>query len=178
MLALLPGERLSPVEQLVLYRVWRASKAGRRAVEWSRVLAGLGLRRQRTEEARDSLAAKGYLEAWKEGGRWLVRYARGLFRGLRAVAPSREGRRVAARALLYYLERGYYAVPARQAGPASPDLVAIPFDRAQLRLRYSEAVAVEVESCNEVETHPEQVARNLVKAWELIRQETIRRVDF
>ena len=177
-LALLPGERLSPVEQLVLYRVWRASRGGKTAVEWSRVLAGLGLRRQRAEEARDSLAAKGYLEAWKEGGRWLVRYVRGLFRGLKTVAPSREGRRLAARALLYYLEHGCYAVPARQAGPASPDLVAVPFDRAQLRLRYSEAIAVEVESCNELETHPEQVARNLVKAWELIRQETIRRVDF
>ena len=177
-LALLPGERLSPVEQLVLYRVWRASRGGRGVVEWSRVLAGLGLRRQRAEEARDSLAARGLLKAWKEGGRWLVRYARGLFRGLKTVAPSREGRRVAARALLYYLEHGYYAVPARQAGPASPDLVAVPFDRAQLRLRYGEAVAVEIESCNELETHPEQVARNLVKAWELHQQGVVKRVDF
>jgi len=177
-LALLPGERLSPGEQLVLYRVWRASRAGGVAVEWSRVLAGLGLRRQRAEQARDSLAARGYIEAWKEGNRWLVRYVRGLFRGLKQVAPSKEGQRIAAKALAYYLEHGYYTVPARQGGPAAPDLVAIPYDRAQLRLRYSEALAVEVESCNEIMTHPEQIARNLVKNWELIQQNVITRVEF
>ena len=60
--------------------------------------------------------------------------------------------------------------PARQAGPAAPDLMAVPFDRAWLRLRYSEGVAVEIESCNEIETHPEQVARNLVKDWILHRE--------
>ncbi|MEB3860644.1 MAG: type IV secretion system DNA-binding domain-containing protein, partial [Desulfurococcales archaeon] len=179
-LRLLPpaGERLSPEELLVLYRVWRASRAGREAVEWSRVLSGLGLRRQRAEDARDSLAAKGYIEAWKEGNRWLVRYVRGLFSGLRQVAPSREGRRIAAKALLWYLDRGYYAVPARQGGPAAPDLIAIPYDRSQLRLRYGEALAVEIESCNEVETHPEQVARNLVKGWELMQRGVITRVEF
>ncbi|MEB2837254.1 MAG: ATP-binding protein, partial [Desulfurococcales archaeon] len=179
-LALLPppGERLTPEEQLVLYRVWRASRGGGAAVEWSRVLAGLGLRRQRAEEARDALAARGLIEAWKEGNRWLVRYRRGLLAGLKAVAPSREGRRLAAKALLYYLERGYYASPARQSGPSRPDLIAIPYDRSQLRPRYREAVAVEVESCGELEAHPEQAARNLVKNWELARRGVVAAIHF
>lgn len=177
-LALLPRERLTPVEQLVLYGVWRASRGGRVAVEWTRVLPSLGLGRRRAEEARDSLAARGFIEAYREGSRWLVRYVRGLAAGLRRVAPSGEGRRVAARAVLHYLARGYYVAPARQAGPARPDLVAIPFDRAALRLRYSEAVAVEVESCGEVESHPEQAARNLLKNWEQAARGVFRRVDF
>ncbi len=177
-LAMLPGERLGAEELLVLYRVWRAGRAGREAVEWSRILSGLGLRRQRAEDARDSLAARGYIDAWKEGNRWLIRYVKGLFQGLKTVAPSKEGRRIAAKALVWYLEHGYYTAPARQGGPAAPDLVAIPYDRAAMRLRYSEAIAVEIESCNELETHPEQVARNLVKNWELKQRGVITRVEF
>ena len=67
--------------------------------------------------------------------------------------------------LLYYAKRGYVVAPARQdpALSSRPDLVAIPVDRSTWRPMYSKAVAVEVESCNEVETHPEQVAHNWVK---------------
>jgi hypothetical protein len=41
--------------------------------------------------------------------------------------------------------------------------VAVPVDKSTWRPIYSKAIAVEVESCNEVETHPEQVAHNWVK---------------
>ncbi len=162
----LPEDRLDPLEQLILYHVYTLQRErGGDWVEWSNVLVRLGVSRKRADEARDRLAAQGYLEAVKEGNRWVVRYVKGLFTGLKAVAPSKEGLRIARRAVLYYIEKGYYVVPARQdpSLAAKPDLVAIPFDRSTLSLRYSEAVAVEVESCNEVETHPEQVARNVEK---------------
>jgi hypothetical protein len=41
--------------------------------------------------------------------------------------------------------------------------VAVPVDKSTWRPVYSKAIAIEVESCNEVETHPEQVAHNWVK---------------
>lgn len=60
---------------------------------------------------------------------------------------------------------GYVVAPARQdpALPARPDLVAIPVDRSTWRPLYSQAVAIEVETCNELEAHPEQVVRNWYK---------------
>jgi len=46
---------------------------------------------------------------------------------------------------------------------SKPDLVAVPVDKSAWRPIYSKSIAVEVKPCNEVETHPEQVARNWVK---------------
>ena len=175
----LPSDRLSPVELMILYRIYKLG-GKKEPVQWTSVIAGLGIRRPQLDEARDSLAARGFIEAWKEGNRWMVRYLKGLFMGLKQVAPSREGRLVARRAILHYLSRGWYVVVARQDPEikARPDLAAILVDRVSWSLRYGEAVAVEVESCNEVETHPEQVSRNLVKDYGLIRQGVFKRVEF
>ncbi|OWJ55599.1 helicase HerA domain-containing protein [Pyrodictium delaneyi] len=162
----LPRERLSPVEQLVLYHVYVLSRGSSDGwAQWSDVRMRLGLPPKRAEAARDQLAARGLVEVRREGNRLLLRYRGGLFAGLRQVAPSDEGWRLAVAAVLYYLEHGYYVAPARQDPglSAKPDLVAIPFDKAGLALKYSGAVAVEIESCNEVSTHPEQVARNIEK---------------
>ncbi|ALL00758.1 hypothetical protein Pyrde_0708 [Pyrodictium delaneyi] len=162
----LPRERLSPVEQLVLYHVYVLSRGSSDGwAQWSDVRMRLGLPPKRAEAARDQLAARGLVEVRREGNRLLLRYRGGLFAGLRQVAPSDEGWRLAVAAVLYYLEHGYYVAPARQDPglSAKPDLVAIPFDKAGLALRYSQAVAVEVETCNELSTHPEQVARNIEK---------------
>ncbi|MFN3268415.1 MAG: hypothetical protein ACK416_04055, partial [Zestosphaera sp.] len=49
-------------------------------------------------------------------------------------------------------------------GLEKPDLVAIPIEKSSWRPLYAEAVAVEIESCNELETHREQVVRNWVKS--------------
>jgi hypothetical protein len=88
-----------------------------------------------------------------------------LFNGLRKVASSEEGYRLAKKVLLYYAKKNYVVVPAKQDPGlrAKPDLIAVPVDLSTMRPLYSKAIAIEVESCNEVETHPEQVAHNWVK---------------
>ncbi|MEM4592358.1 MAG: hypothetical protein QW196_03065, partial [Sulfolobales archaeon] len=92
-------------------------------------------------------------------------YVKGLFKGLRKVAPSEEGYRIAKRVISKYYGKGYIALPAKQNPQLKfrPDIVAIPVDRATWRPKYSEAIAVEVESCNELETHPEHVVHNWLK---------------
>ncbi len=162
----LPRDRLDPVEAWVLYHVYVLSRGSSDGwVQWSDVNVRLGLPRKRADEARDRLAARGFVEAAKQGNRWLVRYVRGLFEGLRSVAPGDEGFALARRALLYYFSRGFVVYPVRQDPglPSRPDLVAIPFDPASMSLRYDRAIVVEVESCNELETHPEQALRNALK---------------
>ncbi|MEM1628852.1 MAG: hypothetical protein QXP02_02575 [Desulfurococcaceae archaeon] len=56
-------------------------------------------------------------------------------------------------------------MPAKQDSSlrARPDLVAVPVDKSTWRPLYSNAVAIEVESCNELETHPENVVHNWLK---------------
>jgi hypothetical protein len=95
----------------------------------------------------------------------VAKYIKGLYRGLRKAAPSEEGYKLAKKVLLYYAKRGFIVAPVRQDPGLSsrPDLVAVPVDKSTWRPIYSKAIAVEVESCNEVETHPEQVAHNWVK---------------
>jgi hypothetical protein len=95
----------------------------------------------------------------------MAKYIKGLYRGLRKVAPSEEGYKLAKKVLLYYARRGYIVAPVRQDPGLSsrPDLVAVPVDKSTWRPIYSKAIAIEVESCNEVDTHPEQVAHNWVK---------------
>jgi len=95
----------------------------------------------------------------------MAKYFKGLYRGLRKTAPSEEGYELAKKVLLYYARRGYIVAPVRQDPGLSsrPDLVAMPVDKFTWRPIYSKAIAVEVESCNEVETLPEQVAHNWVK---------------
>jgi hypothetical protein len=66
---------------------------------------------------------------------------------------------------LHYAKKSYVVVPVKQDPGlrAKPDLIAIPVDLSTMRPLYSKAIAVEVESCNEVEVHPDQVAHNWVK---------------
>jgi len=175
----LPGDRLGPLEQLVLYRIYRLG-GRKQAVQWTSVIAGLGARRPQLDEARDSLAARGCIEAWKDGNKWMVKYVKGLFTGLKQAAPSKEGRAIARRAIIHYLGRGQYVCVARQDPGLRkrPDLVAMPIDKTSWSLRYGEAVAVEIESCNEIETHPKQVSRNLVKDYELIKQGVFIQAEF
>ncbi|MCC6015221.1 MAG: TraM recognition domain-containing protein, partial [Desulfurococcaceae archaeon] len=154
---------VEPVKPLEFFALYVLRKHGPLAV--ADLATRLGARREDVEDAVNALAGRGYVEVYREGSRKMVRYVKGLYRGLRRVAPSEEGYRLAKRVLLHYAKRGYVAAPARQDPGLSsrPDLVAIPVDRSTWRPVYSKAVAVEVESCNEVEVHPEQVVRNWVK---------------
>jgi len=64
--------------------------------------------------------------------------------------------------MLKYIKQGYYVAPAKQDQnlTSRPDLIAIPIDKASLRTMYDKTIAIEVESCNELSVHPEQVVHN------------------
>jgi hypothetical protein len=154
---------------LLLYYIYRYSKSNKNRDEGGVALTDLatrlGARRNAVEEAVGRLASQGFVELYREGNKKMVKYVKGLFRGLRKVAPSEEGYRLAKKVLLNYARKGYVVLPVKQSSglSARPDLIAVPVDTSTWRPIYSKAVAIEVESCNEVEAHPEQVAHNWVK---------------
>ncbi len=153
-------EPIRPLELYVLYEVYRA-----RRIALTDLAVKLGALRRELDDAVAKLASLSYVEVEREGNKKVLKYVKGLFKGLRQVAPGGEGYRIAVGALLSYYSRGFIAVPARQDPnlKAKPDIVAIPIDKHTWRLFYSKAVAVEVESCNELSTHPEHVVHNWVK---------------
>jgi DNA-binding MarR family transcriptional regulator len=153
-------EPIKPLEFFVLYTLYREKR-----LAITDLATRIGVSRGDVEDAVNSLAGWGFVEVYREGNRRIAKYVKGLFRGLKKATPSEEGYRLAKKVLLYYVKRSYVVVPARQdpALSSRPDLVAIPVDKSTWRPIYNKAMAIEVESCNEVETHPEQVARNWVK---------------
>jgi DNA-binding MarR family transcriptional regulator len=154
---------IEPVKPLEFYALYTLRANGSLAI--ADLATRLGAHREDVEEAVNTLAGRGYIEVYREGNKKMAKYIKGLYRGLRKTAPSEEGYKLAKRVLLYYARRGYIVAPVRQDPGLSsrPDLVAVPVDKSTWRPVYSKAIAVEVESCNEVETHPEQVAHNWVK---------------
>jgi DNA-binding MarR family transcriptional regulator/energy-coupling factor transporter ATP-binding protein EcfA2 len=153
-----------PLEFLLLYYVYRCSrKEGNAAL--TDLATRLGVRRNAVEEAVGRLASQGFVELYREGNKKMVRYVKGLFNGLRKAAPSEEGYHLARKVLLNYAKKGYVVLPVKQSSglSARPDLIAVPVDASTWRPIYSKAVAIEIESCNEVEVHPDQVAHNWVK---------------
>ncbi len=155
-----------PLDQQVLYLAWMA---GLNSVGLADLAIQLGVRKELMEEAVARLSPQGYIKVEKVAGKRVVYYRMGLFKGLKSIARSSEGRALARIALKAYIGRGWYASIARQDPElkAKPDIVAIivatPVDKSTWRPMYSRAVAVEVESCTEIETHPDQVVRNLTK---------------
>jgi DNA helicase HerA-like ATPase len=154
---------IEPAKPLEFHALYTLKTSGPLAL--ADLATRLGARREDVEEVVNSLAGRGFVEVYREGNKKIVKYVKGLYRGLRKVAPSEEGYMLAKKVLLYYARRGYVVAPVRQDPDLSsrPDLVAVPVDKSTWRPVYSKAVAVEVESCNEVETHPEQVSHNWVK---------------
>jgi len=154
---------IEPVKPLEFYTLYTLRVSGSLAI--ADLATRLGARREDVEEAVNTLAGRGYIEVYRKGNRKVAKYIKGLYRGLRKAAPSKEGYKLAKKVLQYYAKRGYIVTPVRQDPGLSsrPDLVAVPVDKSTWRPIYSKAIAVEVESCNEVETHPEQVAHNWVK---------------
>jgi DNA-binding transcriptional ArsR family regulator len=151
-----------PVALQALYHAYRAGPGG---IAITDLALALGARKEAVEAAVAKLNSMGYVAVERVSGRRVVYYRRGLFAGVESVARSPEGRAVARAAIKGYMGRGWIAVAVKQdpAIGAKPDLVAIPVDRATHRPMYSGAVAVEVESCVEVQNHPDQVARNMLK---------------
>jgi len=152
------GYDLDPLEQRTLYLVYLHKQ-----ISMTDLALRLGITKKRLESIIAKLVQKGYVECTKVGNRRIIVYKKGLFHGLEKVAPSREGLRIARKAMLYYLKHGYYVVPVLLEGPIErPDLVAVPIkDNYQLDL--DNAIAIEIESPQEVLTHPDQVLKNLTK---------------
>lgn len=149
-----------PLRLQALYEVYKTDE-----ISVIDLATRLGAPRKDVEDVVGELAALGFVVVERRGNRRVVKYVKGLFNGLEAVAPSDEGLRLAKKVLLKYLSEGYYVSPARnEPGTEKPDLVVIPVDRGSWRPLYAEAVAVEIETCNELETHKEQVVRNWVKS--------------
>lgn len=149
-----------PLSLRALYETYRT-----REVSVVDLATRLGAPRRDVEDVISELVARGFVSVERRGNKRVVRYVKGLLKGLRVVAPSAEGLRLAKKVMLKYLSRGYYVAPARnEPGLEKPDLIAIPVDKASWRPLYTEAVAVEIESCNELETHREQVVRNWIKS--------------
>ncbi|MEM1681119.1 MAG: TraM recognition domain-containing protein, partial [Sulfolobales archaeon] len=149
-----------PLEMMALYEVYKAKR-----IALTDLATRLGAPRKDLEDAVARLHALGCIEIEREGNRKILTYVKGLFKGLKQVAPSEEGYRIARKVLLKYYGKGCVVLPAKQdpSIKARPDLVAIPVDKSTWRPFYSNAVAVEIESCNELETHPEHVVRNWIK---------------
>uniref|UniRef100_UPI000B119BA8 helix-turn-helix transcriptional regulator n=1 Tax=Sulfuracidifex tepidarius TaxID=1294262 RepID=UPI000B119BA8 len=126
------------------------------------LLKELGLDRDKVNDVVNKLEKLGYIDVEKEGNKKVLYYGKGLFGNVKAAAPSQEGRKLAMKVMLRYMKQGYYVAPAKQSQELSsrPDLVAIPIDKSSLRPLYDRAIAIEIESCNELSVHPEQVVRN------------------
>ncbi len=149
---------IDPLEQRALYLVYLHKQ-----ISMTDLALRLGITKKRLETIIAKLVQKGYVECNKVGNRRIITYKKGLFHGLEKVAPSREGLRIARKAMLYYLKHNYYVVPVLLEGPEPrPDLVAIPLKEGY-QLDLDNAIAVEIESPQEVQAHPDQVLRNLTK---------------
>lgn len=107
----------------------------------------------------------GFIEIWREGNKKALVYLKGLFMGLKKVAQSEDGHRIARKVVLKYFSKGYAVLPVKQSSSLSVrlDIVAIPVERDTWRPIYGKSIAIEVDSCNELETHPEHVVHNWFK---------------
>jgi energy-coupling factor transporter ATP-binding protein EcfA2 len=152
-------EKPKILEQLILYYTY-VSKG--HIILMVDLLKKIGIDRDRVEDMINKLESLGYITTEKQGNKKVLVYGKGLFGDIKASAPSNEGRKLAMKVMLKYMKQGYYVAPAKQSSnlESRPDLVAIPIDRATLRPEYDRAIAIEIESCNEISTHPEQVVRN------------------
>jgi hypothetical protein len=154
-------EKPQVLEQLVLYHVFRNGKK----MYLVDLLKELGLDRDKVNDVINRLEKLGYIDVEKEGNKKVLYYGKGLFGNVKAVAPSVEGRKLAMKVMLKYMKQGYYVAPAKQdqSLTSRPDIVAIPIDKSTLRPIYDRSIAIEIESCNELSVHPEQVMHNFRK---------------
>lgn len=76
---------------------------------------------------------------------------------------NEEGKKIALKVLARYMKSGYITVRGKQEGEVRPDFIAFPYDKSTFRVNYTEAIAIVIESPNEIEVHPEQVKRNMLK---------------
>nr|WP_011225117.1 ATP-binding protein [Sulfolobus islandicus]CAG38151.1 putative TraG protein [Sulfolobus islandicus] len=148
-----------PLEQAILFRIWKNQD---HAAFQADLLKELGVDRERLREVIAKLQSDGYITTEKVGNKLKLQYNRGLFM-LKGIVDNEEGKKIAMKVMKEFMEKGYVIVRGKQEGDIRPDLVAFPYDRSTFRPKYSDAIAVEIESPNEVSVHPEQVRRNMQK---------------
>ncbi|WP_338601371.1 DUF87 domain-containing protein [Sulfolobus tengchongensis] len=156
-------DRPNVLEQVILYRVYKSfTDHAKHSIYLVDLLKQLGIDRDKVENIINRMDRAGYVSVEKVGNKKLLQYGKGLFGNVKMVAPGEEGRKLAMKVMLRYMKKNYYVVPSKQTPDLTsrPDLVAMPYDVSNYTLDYEKAVAVEIESCNELETHPEQVVRN------------------
>jgi DNA helicase HerA-like ATPase len=148
-----------PLEQYILYNIWKSD--GHTAFQ-ADLLKDLGIDRDRLRSIIARLQQDGYITTEKIGNKLKLQYNRGLFR-LKGIVDNELGKKIAMKVMVNYLKHGYTVTRGRQEGDIRPDLVAFVIDKSTFRPHYNEAIAIEIESPNEIEVHPEQVRRNMQK---------------
>ena len=152
-----------PLEQYILYYIWKSNE---HTAFQADLLKDLGIDRERVRQIIAKLQADGYIITEKLGNKLKLQYNRGLFM-LKGIVENEEGRKVAMKVMKDYMEKGYTIVRGKQEGEIRPDLVVFPYDRSTFRPNYEDAIALEIESPNEVSVHPEQVKKNMVKYMQI-----------
>jgi len=148
-----------PLEQAILFYVWRSEG---HQVYQADLLRDMAIDRDRLKKILAELQSDGMIDIQKEGNKVLVKYVRGLFR-LKGVVSNAEGKKIALRILKKYMSKGYVVVRGKQEGDIRPDFVAIKYEKSTYKPDYNNAIAIEIESPNEIDVHPEQVRRNMQK---------------
>jgi len=148
-----------PLEQYVLFYIWKSD--GHMAFQ-ADLLKDSGLDRERVREVLARLQTDGYVTVEKVGNKLKLQYNRGLFR-LKGIVDNELGKKIAMKVMVRYMSQGYTVTRGKQEGDIRPDLVAFAIDRSTFRPHYDEAIAIEIESPNEIDVHPEQVKRNMQK---------------
>ena len=148
-----------PLEQYILYYIW---KSDRHSAFQADLLKDLGIDRDRLRSVIAQLQQDGYITTEKIGNKLKLQYNRGLF-NLKGIVENEEGRKIAMKVMVNYLKQGYTITRGKQEGDIRPDLVAFAIDRSTFKPHYDEGIAIEIESPNEIDVHPEQVKRNMQK---------------
>jgi hypothetical protein len=148
-----------PLVQAILFYVW--SNEGHQVYQ-ADLLRDIAIDRDKLKKILAELQSDGMIDVQKEGNKVLVKYVRGLFK-MKGVVSNEAGKKVALKALKKYMEKSYAIEKGKQSGDIRPDFVAIKYEKPSFKLDYSNAIAIEIESPNEIEVHPEQVRHNMEK---------------
>lgn len=126
------------------------------------LLKDLEIDRERVRQIIAKLQADGYITTEKVGNKLKLQYNRGLF-NLKGIVENEEGRKIAMKVMVKYISQGYTVTRGKQEGDIRPDLVAFVIDRSTFRPHYDRAIAIEIESPNEVDVHSEQIRKDMQK---------------
>ena len=119
---------------------------------------------KRIKDAKSKLSwllEKGFISVTEEE----IKYKRGFEKWFKSAIPSVKGVRLIPGIVDYYFTNNYCVVPVKQKpGMQRPDLVAIRFNPDNMRIRYRDAIAIEVEAhANKGERTREQIKINMIK---------------